>query len=386
MDRRCPARLFVLVGHCLPVMSLIERMRRAGLHADGGAVHHAVLPSRVPPPSVAAPGRSTCRPTASPWTARPSYRKRCLHWLRSNRPTSTALWRPCPAARPMCRTSTRWHRCRRASSSHDQRKPKGSTYLSYSLLAFDSREKLDGFLAALQAVVARHDVLRRRIAWEELPEPMQGRVCARDSCRWRRCSCRAGRGGGRRPPVGGTLRPAALPDRPRRRPADARLRCPRRGPRALAAQRAAEPSFVGGSHHPGDPGRRRSSASARTGRPTCRRHCPTATSAARAPGAQAGGARGLFRRMLGDVDEPTAPFGLLDVQGDGSGIQEAQLRLEEDLARRIRDRARALKVGAAKCLHLAWAQVLARMSGRDGGVWHRVVWPHAHRAARGPTG
>src|ERR1700728_5408155 len=34
----------------------------------------------------------------------------------------------------------------------------------------------------------------------------------------------------------------------------------------------------------------------------------------------------FFEKMLGDVDESTAPFGLLDVQGDGSGIEDAHLR------------------------------------------------------------
>jgi arthrofactin-type cyclic lipopeptide synthetase C len=77
---------------------------------------------------------------------------------------------------------------------------------------------------------------------------------------------------------------------------------------------------------------------------------------------------------LGDVDEPTAPFGLTDVQGDGSGISEARLELGEDLCRRLRDNARVLGVTAASLCHLAWAQVLSRLSGRDDVVFGTVLF------------
>ena len=76
----------------------------------------------------------------------------------------------------------------------------------------------------------------------------------------------------------------------------------------------------------------------------------------------------FFRKLLGDVDEPTTPFGLSDVRGDGSGIQEGYSFVDPALARRLRDRARAFGVSAASIFHLAWAQVVARVSSRDNDV------------------
>jgi hypothetical protein len=59
----------------------------------------------------------------------------------------------------------------------------------------------------------------------------------------------------------------------------------------------------------------------------------------------------FFRKMLGDIDEPTAPFGLLDVLGDGSEIEEAHLSLDLSFARRLRANARRLGTWPGhKCL------------------------------------
>src|SRR4029453_9896814 len=61
-----------------------------------------------------------------------------------------------------------------------------------------------------------------------------------------------------------------------------------------------------------------------------------------------------FREMLGSVEEPTAPFGLIDAQGDGSGIEETWVDLAPGLSERLRERARKLGVSAASLCHLAW--------------------------------
>ncbi|MVA49142.1 non-ribosomal peptide synthetase, partial [Agrobacterium vitis] len=78
--------------------------------------------------------------------------------------------------------------------------------------------------------------------------------------------------------------------------------------------------------------------------------------------------------MLGDVSEPTAPFGLADVHLDGSGLEEARLALEPELAGRLRRTARGLRVSAASLFHLAWAMVLARSAGRQDVVFGTVLF------------
>ncbi|WP_259334284.1 condensation domain-containing protein, partial [Pseudomonas sp. FW300-N2F2] len=81
----------------------------------------------------------------------------------------------------------------------------------------------------------------------------------------------------------------------------------------------------------------------------------------------------FFRDMLSDVDEPTLPFELQDVQGDGSGIEEVRQDVEPGLSRRLRAQARQLGVSAASLYHLVWAQVLGKVSGKDDVVFGTVL-------------
>jgi amino acid adenylation domain-containing protein len=81
-----------------------------------------------------------------------------------------------------------------------------------------------------------------------------------------------------------------------------------------------------------------------------------------------------FRSLLGDVDEPTAPFGLVDVRRDGTGIEEASLELDKTLARRVRQGARNMGVSAASICHLAYGLVIAKVSGRSDVVFGTVLF------------
>ncbi|WP_371764710.1 condensation domain-containing protein, partial [Massilia sp.] len=84
-------------------------------------------------------------------------------------------------------------------------------------------------------------------------------------------------------------------------------------------------------------------------------------------------AEAFFHATLGDVDEPTAPFQLLDVHGDGGTIEQASRMLDDTLASRIRAMARRQRVSPAVLFHAAWALVVSACSGRDDVVFGTVL-------------
>src|SRR3569833_1837753 len=51
--------------------------------------------------------------------------------------------------------------------------PQGDPHLDFLITAFETRERLNAYLAAMRHVIARHDMLRTAILWEGLPEPVQ---------------------------------------------------------------------------------------------------------------------------------------------------------------------------------------------------------------------
>ena len=93
----------------------------------------------------------------------------------------------------------------------------------------------------------------------------------------------------------------------------------------------------------------------------------------------------FFRQMLGDVTEPTAPFGLLDVQGDGTGIEEARIALEPDAgAAGSGERAQAGGECGQSVSSGLGAGAGAGVGTRGRGVRHGTVRTHAGRRGRRP--
>ncbi|MFJ3928563.1 amino acid adenylation domain-containing protein [Streptomyces sp. NPDC090022] len=247
-------------------------------------------------------------------------------------------------------------------------------YVLRAALEFDTRARLDAFVEALQLVVDRHDIFRTSFVWEGLREPVQ--------VVWRRAVL----------PVTevtldpGTADPAAelqavvgsamnLGCAPLIRVdfaalpgggwmALARMHHTVRDHTALEVVLSEVREIVGGraAELPAPLPFRNFVAQARGGVPL-EEH------------------ERYFAALLGDVTEPTAAYGLLNVRGDGADSVHAVTGFGEDLNVRIRQTARRLGTSPATLMHVAWARVLGAVSGRDDVVFGTVLYGRMNAGA-----
>ncbi|SFU38436.1 non-ribosomal peptide synthetase [Pseudomonas sp. OV546] len=226
-------------------------------------------------------------------------------------------------------------------------------YQQQALFSFARREQLDAFAQALQQVINRHDILRTSLAWEALEQPMQ--------VVWRQAQLRVEPLREGHEPL--DLRQAPLmaldyAEEPQQQRWVARLRFHHLVNDATSTTLLMQEIRA---HLLGQQAQLPASVPYRN-----------VVVQARSPARQAGH-EAFFREQLGDVDEPTLAFGLQARQADRAQTDEAERALGERLHQRVRAQARGLGVSAASLFHLAWAQVLSRVAGRDDGVFGTVL-------------
>lgn len=250
----------------------------------------------------------------------------------------------------------------------------GDPYVLTNLFAFRSRERMQAHLDALQVVMDRHDILRTALMWQGLPEPVQ--------IVWRRA----------RMPV----EEITIDDNQDATEQLLRIGNPatyrmdlRRAPlmRAFVAR-----DFKSGRwlvllavHH------------AIADHTTVEmlqleiRHTLDGTLAQLPPplpfrtlvartrdSSRRLQQESFFSRLLGDVSEPTAPYGVLEVHDGVGSTRTVEHALEATDAARLRDRARQRGLSAASLFHLAWALVLARLSNTEDVVFGTVLFGRLH--------
>ena len=354
---------FALGGHSLLAVTLIEQMRERGLHASvrtlfatptlaalAATVREAVREVEVPPNRI---------PRASPVIA-----PEMLPLVKLSQTEIDCVVATVPGGAANVQDIYPLAPLQKGILFHHLLNTETDPYVLASLLGFDTRGRLDAYVAVLQAVVERHDILRTAVVWEGLAEPVQ--------VVWRHAPV---------PIEDVTVMPEVGWWR--------RTRLDIRQAPLLRGYVSWDATHAGGQgrwllsllfHHlvldhltlevvqdeiiahltgrqaelPPPLPFRNFVAQARLGdRPAEHER--------------------YFRALLEDVTEPTTPFGLVEVRGDGSGISEAWLAVEAGLARRLRARARALGVSVASLCHVAWAQVLARVTGRTDVVFGTVL-------------
>ncbi|NYS79518.1 MULTISPECIES: non-ribosomal peptide synthetase [Halomonadaceae] len=255
---------------------------------------------------------------------------------------------------------------------HHRLQQKGDAYVAPRLLGFDSRERLEAFIAGFNQLIARHDILRTAVLWEGLREPVQ--VVSRHAVLEIEWSVVPDESTGR---VAEWLYTQVDPEYRRLDVRQAPML------RAVAAYDAEQQRWLLQlpSHHLVMDHTTlellvEEIALIQQGREdTLPKPLPFRNFVAEARlGVGTEAHENFFREQLSEVKEPTAPFGLLEVRGDGSDIEEVRVPLESELARQVRRQAQRHGVSTASLFHLAWALVLSKTTGRDDVVFGTVLF------------
>jgi len=81
----------------------------------------------------------------------------------------------------------------------------------------------------------------------------------------------------------------------------------------------------------------------------------------------------FFSELLGDIEEPTLPFGFVDIRGDRTQIEDKRAFVPQRVNDDIRYLAKSLQISPAVLFHCAWAMVLGACSGKDDVVFGTVM-------------
>jgi amino acid adenylation domain-containing protein len=361
---------FALGGHSLLALRLLARMWKAGLHADvqilfatptvsglAGAIG-AGADVLVVPDNLIPAGATAITPAMLPLIE--------LTTLEIERVTATV-----PGGAANIQDVYPLAPLQEGMLFHHMMASGGDPYQVRALSIFESRKQLDHYLAALRFAIVRHDMLRAGIVWEGLSEPVQVvwreaelaveelRLSANDGDiadqLWERFDPREYRLDLNQAPL---LRLFVAQDE--------------RNDRWIALQLL---HHVCMDHMAQDQLQAEIALYLQGRQAELSPALPFRNYVAQARlGVSVSEHEAFFREMLRDVDEPTLPFGLADVRGNGSDIEEIRQAVDAGLARRLRPRARALGTSVASLFYLAWAQVLARVSGRDDVVFGTVLF------------
>ena len=247
----------------------------------------------------------------------------------------------------------------------------GDPYLLSSLRSFPDRELLSRFLDAVQQLVDRHDILRTAFIWEELSAPVQV-VWRKAKLSVTQLELDPGEG-----PIAEQVAHRFDLRHQRMDLGQAPLlqyviADDRANDRWILLQRF---HHLIGDHSTMDMLRGEIAAFLAGKGDTLAPPPPFRNLVAQALlGLPAQEHERFFQEMLGDISEPTLPFGLTDVHRNGEHVSESDRMLPQALNDRLRAQARRLGVGLASLCHLAWGQVLARIVGSEHVVFGTVLF------------